>query len=74
MDTSTSDFVHAGSLEELRARRRLLVHGRHRPILLVEDGGQVFALDNRCPHMGFPLASAARAVAVWLDAVLVPRG
>jgi hypothetical protein len=50
MDTSTSDFVRAGSLEELKARRRLLVHGRHRPILLVEEGGQVFALDNRCPH------------------------
>src|SRR3954451_17143554 len=55
MATSISDFVHAGSLEELKARRRLLVHGRHRPILLVEEGGQVFAFDNRCPHMGFTL-------------------
>jgi nitrite reductase/ring-hydroxylating ferredoxin subunit len=31
------------------------VHGRHRPVLLVHEGGHVFALDNRCPHMGFPL-------------------
>jgi nitrite reductase/ring-hydroxylating ferredoxin subunit len=55
MDITTLDFVRAGSLEELKAKRRLVVHGRHRPILLVEEKGQVFALDNRCPHLGFPL-------------------
>ena len=55
MDTPASDFVHAGSLEELKAKGRLLLRGRHRPILLVHEEGRVFALDNRCPHMGFPL-------------------
>ena len=55
MDTTTPDFVHAGSLEELKAKGRLVVHGRHRPVLLVYEDGHVFALDNRCPHMGFPL-------------------
>ena len=55
MDKPTSDFVRAGSLEELEATGRLVVRGRHRPILLVHDRGRVFALDNRCPHMGFPL-------------------
>ena len=55
MDNTTLDFVRAGSLEDLRAKGRLVVHGRHRPVLLVQEGGQVFALDNRCPHMGFPL-------------------
>src|ERR1700757_3592836 len=55
MDTATLDFVYAGSLDELKAKGRLVVRGRHRPILLVEEGGRVFALDNRCPHMGFPL-------------------
>src|SRR5712671_5766527 len=55
MDTTTSDFVRAGSFEELKAKGRLVVHGRHRPILLVHEGGNVLALDNRCPHMGFPL-------------------
>jgi hypothetical protein len=55
MDTMTSDFVRAGRLEELKAKGRLVVHGRHRPILLVHEGGNVFALDNRCPRMGFPL-------------------
>ena len=56
MDTTISNFVRAGNLEELKAKGRLVVHGRHRrPVLLVHEGGHVFALDNRCPHMGFPL-------------------
>jgi nitrite reductase/ring-hydroxylating ferredoxin subunit len=55
MDTLTSEFVRACSLDELTAKGRLVVHGRHPPILLVYDQGRVFALDNRCPHMGFPL-------------------
>lgn len=55
MDAPTSDFVQVGSLEELKAKVRLVVRGRHRPILLVHENGHVFALDNRCPHMGFPL-------------------
>lgn len=55
MDIPFSDFVRAGTLEEVKAKGRLVVRGRHRPILLVYDNGRVFALDNRCPHMGFPL-------------------
>jgi nitrite reductase/ring-hydroxylating ferredoxin subunit len=55
MDTTTPDFVHACSLEESKDKGRLVVHGRHRPVLLVYEDGGVFALDNRCPHMGFPL-------------------
>jgi nitrite reductase/ring-hydroxylating ferredoxin subunit len=55
MDTLTTDFVRAGSLEELKAKGRLVAHGPHRPILVVHDKDRIFALDNRCPHMGFPL-------------------
>jgi hypothetical protein len=36
----TSDFVRAGSLEELKAKGWLVVHGRHRPILDVHEGGR----------------------------------
>jgi len=39
MDVSTEEFVLAGSLAELRAKGRLVVHGGHRPILVVYDGG-----------------------------------
>src|SRR5580692_9985548 len=48
-------FVRAGTLEELKSYGRLVVHGPHRPILVIEEGDRVYALDNRCPHMGFPL-------------------
>ena len=55
MDTSSPHFVRAGTVSELKARGRLVLHGPHRPVLVVHDKGRVFALDNRCPHMGFPL-------------------
>ena len=55
MDATNKEFALAGSLEELKAKGRLVVHGAHRPILVVYNQGRVFALDNRCPHMGFPL-------------------
>src|SRR5262245_38236481 len=55
MDAPNKQFALAGSLEELKAKGRLVVHGSHRPILVIYDRGRVFALDNRCPHMGFPL-------------------
>jgi len=55
MEAPTNEFALAASLAELKAKGRLVVHGRHRPILVIYDRGRVFALDNRCPHMGFPL-------------------
>ena len=55
MDAPNREFAFAGSLEELKVKGRLVVHGRHRPILVIYDRERVFALDNRCPHMGFPL-------------------
>ena len=55
MDIPISNFVRAGSLEELKVRGWLVVRGAHSPILVVCDRGRIFALDNRCPHMGFPL-------------------
>jgi nitrite reductase/ring-hydroxylating ferredoxin subunit len=55
MSVSNVDFTRAGTLDELKAKGRLVVRGAHRPILVVYDRGRVFALDNRCPHMGFPL-------------------
>ena len=55
MDMPTSDFVRACSFAELKAKDRLVVRGRHYPILVIYDGERVYAVDNRCPHMGFPL-------------------
>ncbi|GAB3625831.1 (2Fe-2S)-binding protein [Pandoraea terrae] len=55
MDAPNKEFVLAGSLDALKAKGRLVVQGGHLPILVIYDRGRVFALDNRCPHMGFPL-------------------
>jgi nitrite reductase/ring-hydroxylating ferredoxin subunit len=55
MDMPTRELVRAGSLEELKAKGRVVLHGDHRPILVIYDRGRIFAIDNRCPHMGFPL-------------------
>jgi len=39
MDVPTLDFVRVCSLAELRAKGRIVLHGRHSPILVVYDGG-----------------------------------
>src|SRR5262249_43029774 len=54
MDIPTTDFVRAGSLEELKAKGRLVVPGPPPPILVAHNKGRLFALNNRCPHRGFP--------------------
>lgn len=55
MDAPSKEYTLVTSLEDLKAKGRIVVHGGHRPILVVYDRGRIFALDNRCPHMGFPL-------------------
>ena len=39
MDVPSREFVLAGSLEELKAKGRFVLHGSHRPILVVYDRG-----------------------------------
>src|SRR6266849_1191484 len=54
-EAPTDDWIRVGTLEELKARGMTVVHGGGCPLLVVYDRGSVFALDNRCPHLGFPL-------------------
>ena len=54
-DDTSQDFVRAATLADLERQGRLVLRGRHRPVLVLHDRGRVMALDNRCPHMGFPL-------------------
>jgi len=49
------DMLLAGSLAELQDKGCLVVHGPDRPIAVFWHDGKVRAVDNRCPHMGFPL-------------------
>ena len=49
------ELICAGTLDELKAKGMMVVGGGACPLLVVHDRGSVFALDNRCPHLGFPL-------------------
>jgi nitrite reductase/ring-hydroxylating ferredoxin subunit len=43
------------TVEELREKGQVLATVGERRVLVVEHEGQVRAIDNRCPHLGFPL-------------------
>lgn len=47
--------VRAATLADLEAKGSLLVHLEGQTIALFYSEGHVYAIDNRCPHMGFPL-------------------
>ncbi len=51
----SSQRVRAASLAELREAGRLVVAVNGHTVFLLADGDDVHAVDNRCPHMGFPL-------------------
>ena len=49
-----SDTIHACSLEDLKQKKSVLVSSDV-PIAVFYNDGDPYAVDNRCPHMGFPL-------------------
>ncbi|TJY43969.1 Rieske (2Fe-2S) protein [Cohnella pontilimi] len=49
---STAEWVEAGSVAELKTQGSKVVRGG---IAVFYHGERVFAVDNRCPHLGFPL-------------------
>ncbi len=50
----TTKAVRVGTLDELKAKGYIVV-SLDRPVAVFYHEGEVFAVDNRCPHMGFPL-------------------
>ena len=48
-------YVAAGTVEAVRAKGVVLVEGDGVTIAVFADGDRLAAVDNRCPHMGFPL-------------------
>ena len=50
-----SQLKRAASLQEVEAKGRLVVAVDGHTICLLGEGGRVHAVDNRCPHMGFPM-------------------
>jgi nitrite reductase/ring-hydroxylating ferredoxin subunit len=52
---TVKNFIRVGSLAELRQRGCVVVTGGGHAIAVYYYDGHVYAVDNRCPHMGFPL-------------------
>jgi nitrite reductase/ring-hydroxylating ferredoxin subunit len=50
-----ADYVPVADLEDLRERGQAVVSEDGQAIALFHHDGEVYAVDNRCPHMGFPL-------------------
>lgn len=51
----TTRFVRAALLDDIDVEGCLVVEIEGESIALFRHAGEVFAIDNRCPHMGFPL-------------------
>ena len=48
-------MLRAASIDDVRRLGSLVAHVDGRTLALFADGDAVRAVDNRCPHMGFPL-------------------
>ncbi|MBW4621101.1 MAG: Rieske (2Fe-2S) protein [Cyanosarcina radialis HA8281-LM2] len=55
MSAKPEQYVRAAKLEDVRKTGRLVVAIAGHTLLLISVDNKVYAVDNRCPHMGFPL-------------------
>ena len=55
MATQIAGHILAGSIDDLKRDGCRVVTGGGHAIAVIYHNGQVYAVDNRCPHMGFPL-------------------
>jgi nitrite reductase/ring-hydroxylating ferredoxin subunit len=51
-----SEYVPVAEYDTLQEKGRLVVSAGGHSIALFAHEGEVYAVDNRCPHMGFPLS------------------
>ena len=66
MNVPNTDFTLAGTLDELKAKGQLVVHGAHRPILVVHDrGGAYIACTNPNYRANEPLRRWVQAEPDW---------
>ena len=55
MGAITETFVRAATLAEVREAGWHVARVGGHTVALFAEGERVYAVDNRCPHMGFPL-------------------
>lgn len=54
-DKTKDSMIRVGTLDEVKKKGCMVVSGEDRPIAVFYHEDEVRAVDNRCPHMGFPL-------------------
>src|SRR5207253_6038585 len=54
-NVSAATRIDAGSLDDLRKTGRLVTKLGSQPVCVLWDGEAAYAVDDRCPHLGFPL-------------------
>lgn len=47
--------IRIGTVDEIKQQGAVVVSGHDRPLAVFYHQEQIYAVDNRCPHMGFPL-------------------
>ncbi len=55
MDALTHNYVRVAQTRDLKAKGYLVVRAEGQTIALFHHNDRIYAVDNRCPHMGFPL-------------------
>ncbi len=56
MITAVAEDIRVGTLDEVTTQGCTVVTGASRTLAVFYSEGDVFAVDNRFPHMGFPLS------------------
>ena len=54
-DEDRTGWLDAGPLTDLREKGVKVIRGGAHPIAVFLEDKALSAVDNRCPHMGFPL-------------------
>jgi nitrite reductase/ring-hydroxylating ferredoxin subunit len=50
------EWVQTADVADIRARPLKTVYPKGVPILLIAKGSDIYAISNRCPHLGCPLS------------------
>jgi nitrite reductase/ring-hydroxylating ferredoxin subunit len=50
-----NDLIRVGTFSELQQQGPKVVRGAGRATVVFVDDGKISDVDNRCPHLGFPL-------------------
>src|SRR5579863_3857771 len=57
--TCNENLIRVCRADEIEEEGRRVVEAGGQTIVIFRHGGDLFAVDNRCPHLGFPLSQGS---------------